>query len=248
MWGSSAAWGSPSGLTREETVRRVLFRLRGWTVWSYPALLYLGLVAGVFIGNVSAHAARLDAFRVFVAQLLLIAAGLVGARLLHVASHWSRYRRDPRRVWDRREGGAAHYGGLGAALALSVPLLAALDVPLGAFWDATTPAMLATLIFARAGCLLNGCCAGRRAWGIPAQLLEAAWAAALLALSLALTGRLPFAGATFLVLAAIYATGRLPLLAARDAPPGAKRFTIHHGISVAMIVLSVGALTVHWLK
>jgi phosphatidylglycerol:prolipoprotein diacylglycerol transferase len=226
-------------------VRRVLFRWKRFTLWSYPTLLYLGLVAGVFASHVSAKAAGLDAFRVFVATLLLIPPALAGARLLYVATRWSTFRRDLGRVWRRGEAGAAHYGGLLVALALSVPLLAALGVPLGAFWDATTPAMLLTLSFARVGCWLNGCCAGRPGARVPAQLLEAAWAAALLGLSLALWGRLPFAGASFLVLAALYAAGRLALLGARA---GAGRFTVHHGISVAMFVLSVGALTAHWLK
>jgi phosphatidylglycerol:prolipoprotein diacylglycerol transferase len=194
---------------------------------------------------VAAHAAGLDALRIFAATLLLIPPALVGARLLYVGTRWRDYRRDPRRIWRRGEAGAAHYGGLGVALALSVPVLAVLRVPLGAFWDATAPAMLLTLAFARVGCWLNGCCAGRPGSRVPVQLLEAAWALALLALSLALWGRLPFPGASFLVLAAIYATGRLALLGARA---GERRFTIHHGISVAMIVLSVGALTAHWLK
>jgi phosphatidylglycerol:prolipoprotein diacylglycerol transferase len=235
-------------------VRRVLFRLGRFTVWSYPALVYLGLVAGVFVSNATAHAAGLDARRVFIATLLLIPPALVGARLLFVFANWATlwptYRRDPRRIWSRREGGAAHYGGLLTALALSVPLLALLRLPLGAFWDATAPAMLVTLILARVGCYLNGCCAGRAGARFPAQLLEAAWAAALLGLGAILWGRLPFAGALFLSLTATYAAGRLVLLRARDVTP---KFTIHHGISVALFVvsvgaLSVGALTLHWSK
>lgn len=226
-------------------MRRVLFQSRAFTLWSYPALLYLGLVAGVLASHVAAHAAGLNALRVFVATFLLIPPALVGARLLYVATRWPTYRHDPRRIWRRGEAGAAHYGGLLVALALSVPILAVLRVPLGAFWDVTTPAMLLTLAFARVGCWLNGCCAGRSEARVPVQLLEAAWALALLALSLALWGRLPFAGASFLVLAALYATGRLALLGARAE---GRRFTIHHGISVVMIVLSVGALTAHWLK
>lgn len=226
-------------------MRRVLFQWRAFTLWSYPALLYLGLVAGVFASHVAARAARLNALHVFVATFLLIPPALVGARLLYVATRWPKYRHDPRRIWRRGEAGAAHYGGLLVALALSVPILAVLRVPLGGFWDATAPAMLLTLMFARVGCWLNGCCAGRPGARVPVQLLEAAWAAALLGLSLALWGRLPFAGASFLVLTALYTAGRLALLGARA---GAQRFTVHHGISVAMFVLSVGALTAHWLK
>src|SRR5262249_35439152 len=139
----------------------------------------------------------LDPARTFAAMLLLILPALVGARLLHVAAHWPAYRRDPGRIWRRSEGGAAMYGGLVLAFLLSLPLLAGLSLPVGAFWDAATVTMLIGMVFTRAGCLLNGCCAGRPAEGplalwlpdargvwrrrLPTQLLEGGLGAVLLA-------------------------------------------------------------------
>ncbi len=41
-------------------MRPILFQWRGLTVWSYPAMLYIGLVAGVVAGNVAAHAAGIE--------------------------------------------------------------------------------------------------------------------------------------------------------------------------------------------
>src|SRR5262252_1173754 len=38
-------------------MRPILFRWRGLTVHSYPALLYVGLVLGVFAGNAAAYGA-----------------------------------------------------------------------------------------------------------------------------------------------------------------------------------------------
>jgi phosphatidylglycerol---prolipoprotein diacylglyceryl transferase len=245
-------------------MRRILFQWRGLTVWSYPAMVYLGLVTGVVAGNVAAHAAGIDAFRVFVATLVLIVPALIGARLSYVASHWQVYRRDLRRIWNRNEGGAAHYGGLAVVLPLSVPLLAALRLPLGAFWDVASFTMLVTLIFGRIGCLMNGCCAGRpsRGWAsmylpnsmgvwekrIPAQCLEAGWGAILLVSAIAVWQWLPFPGALFLLLTASYASGRLALIATRERHPGAARFAIHYGVSVALIVVSLAALTARWPK
>src|SRR4030095_2264466 len=142
-------------------MRPVLFRLRGVPVYAYPALLYVGMVSGVVAGNAMAHAYGIDAFAVFVAMFLLIVPALAGARLLFVAGNWSFYRRDLRRIWNRGEGGAAQYGGLLIILPLSVPVLAALHVPLAAFWDVAAIAILVPMIFTRIGCLLNGCCAGR---------------------------------------------------------------------------------------
>ncbi|MEO8577824.1 MAG: prolipoprotein diacylglyceryl transferase family protein [Gemmatimonadales bacterium] len=78
-------------------MRPILFRWRSITVWSYPAMLYVGLVAGVFVGNLAARETGTDALRVFIATLVLIPPAIAGARLLYVAAHWSEYRDDTRR-------------------------------------------------------------------------------------------------------------------------------------------------------
>src|SRR5258708_14795850 len=177
-------------------MRPVLFRCRGFTPWSYPAMVYFGFVVGIVAGNIAAHAAHVDALRVYVATLVLIPAGLIGAKLLYVFSHWPLYRHNPRRIWDPSQGGAAQYGGLALVLPLSLPLLAALGLSFGAFWDVAVFTILLVMIFGRVGCLMNGCCAGRRSrswitlylpnrsgvWDrrIPTQCLETGLAAVLL--------------------------------------------------------------------
>lgn len=239
-------------------MRRVLFQWNGLTVHSYPAMLYIGLVVGVVAGNYAAHASGLDAVRVFVATFLLIIPALAGARLLHVASKWDFYRSNREQIWNRRRGGAAQYGGLLLAVPLSVPLLAAMQLPFGAFWDIGAITMLAGMIFTRVGCLMNGCCSGRPSdvWGsmylpnhagvwakrIPTQILEATWASMLLAGSLVIWPRLPFRGALFVFVVAGYACGRLLLESTRDSRRTGQTFTIHHGISFLLIALSVAAL------
>src|SRR5262249_34070419 len=157
---------------------------------------------------VAAHRAGLEAFRVFVATYLLLIPALVGARLLFVVSNWSLYRREPRRIWRRSEGGMAMYGGLPMMLLFSVPLLRALQVPFPAFWDVSSFTILTGMTFTRVGCLLNGCCAGRRSeswvalslpnhrgeWArrLPVQLFEASWAIVLLIIAMLTWRHLPF--------------------------------------------------------
>ncbi len=243
-------------------MRPILFQWRSLTVWSYPALVYLGLVSGVMAGNVAAHAAGINAFRAFVATMVLIVLGLLGARLLFAFSHWHLYRGNYSRIWDRSAGGAAQYGGLLVVLPFSLFLLALLRLPLGAFWDVTTFTLLITMIFGRLGCLMNGCCAGRPSTGlvslylpnragvwerrIPTPCLEAGWAAVLLVAAIAIWRRVPFPGALFLLISGAYAGGRLLLESTREA--AVRKFTIHHGISVALILFSVVVLAVRWTK
>jgi phosphatidylglycerol:prolipoprotein diacylglycerol transferase len=242
-------------------MRRKLFEWRGVTIWSYPAMLYLGLVAGVVVGNVAAHAANIDAFRVFVATIVLITAALVGARLLYVVTNWNLYRKNLARIWNRNEGGFAMLGGLPLALLFSVPLLAILQLSFGGFWDVAAFTLLVGMPITRIGCLLNGCCSGRpsRSWigvnlpnhqgvwarRIPTQCLEAVWAVLLLVAAAATWRWAPFPGALFLAVMAGYATGRLVLESTRDQTR-AGGITAGHVISAVMVVSAMGTLVVMW--
>src|ERR1700721_131840 len=92
-------------------MRPVLFHLRGVPIHSYLAMLYLGMVAGVEVGDIAAHAAGMDSLRVLSALVLLLGPALVGARLLFVAYHWRIYRENPHRIWNTKEAGPPHLGG-----------------------------------------------------------------------------------------------------------------------------------------
>jgi prolipoprotein diacylglyceryltransferase len=231
------------------------------TIWSYPALLYVGLVAGVVAGNLAAHAARIDAFRTFVATLILIFFCLVGARLLYVVLNWRIYLHDLARIWDRNEGGLAMLGALPLAIPMSVPLLRVLGLPYGVFWDVAAFTILVGMVPTRIGCLLNGCCSGRPSeswfavnlpndrgvWArrIPMQCLEAALAVILLASAAAAWKFAPFSGAIFLGVMGAYALGRLGMESMRElTEPGT--ITSGHVISGVMIVCSTLALAVLW--
>ena len=98
-------------------------------------------------------------------MLVLFAPAIIGARLWFVLDHWAIYRHDKRRIWRRSDSGMTLYGGLVLALALSPFVLNAFRLPFVAFWDAATFTILAGMTFTRVGCLLNGCCSGRRTDG-----------------------------------------------------------------------------------
>lgn len=226
-------------------------------------MLYIGLVLGIVAGNMAAHAAHLDALRVYVATLVLIVPALAGARLLYVAAEWHIYRRNIRRIWDRKDGGSIMYGGLLAALLVSVPLLHILHLSLPGFWDVASFTMLVGMFFTRIGCLMNGCCSGRasRTWGmylpnhagvrekrVPTQLLEAAWAAILLVFAIAVRSSAPFPGALFLMICLGYAAGRLAMEFFRERRQTSPGFSIAHIVSLFITFVSISALTIYWKK
>lgn len=243
-------------------MRRVLFRWRGRTVWSYPAMLYVGLVFGVLAGQFAARSAGLDSFRVYVATMILIVPALIGARLLYVATEWNNYRHELRRIWDRREGGFMIFGAVPVMLLCSVPLLRALRLNFGGFSDVSTFTILVGMIFTRFGCLLNGCCSGRasKSWigvylpnhmgvwekRIPNQMLEAVCAIGLLGLAIAIGRQLPFPGALFLVIVLSYSAVRFGLEFLRERDTNATRLTVGHSASAIAFLAAITILAASW--
>jgi len=243
-------------------MRPLLFRWRNIEVWSYPAMLYVGLVAGIVIGNAVVHRAAIDPLRVYVATLILIVPALAGARLQYVFTHWNRYRSNPRMIWNRRDSGFSMYGGLPAALVVSIPLLRLLRLNSAAFWDVAAFTILTGMIFTRIGCFLHGCCVGRASdswftfylpnqqgiWRrrVPSQLLEAAWAALLLLAAVVLRSRVTTPGMLFLLMAAAYACGRLGMEFTRERNPHSTTFNWAHGFSLITLLSSVLLLANLW--
>ncbi len=236
-------------------MRRVLFEIHGIKIYSYPAMLFVGLNLGIAAENMVAKAAHLDTLRVFIATVILLIPALVGARLLHIATHWQLYRHAPERIWRQTEGGAAMYGAVPFMLIAAVPLLKALQLSFGSFWDVATFTILIGMSFTRIGCLLNCCCEGRASnsfiamylpdhkgvWQrrIPTQLLEAGWGALLLAVVIFLWNGAPFPGAIFLYAMTGYALGRLVFEWTRQEQDSIGRLSVQHVISLVLIAIPV---------
>ncbi len=142
-------------------MRRILFSWNSFNVYSYMAMMYLGLFAGVFGGAHEAQLSGMSPDKFAVATMILVIPAMVGSQLLFVLPHWYVYLREVQRIWRRSEGRLAMYGRLIAAVPLSIPVLRAMHLPFAAFWDAATFTILVGMVFTRAGCLLNGCCGGR---------------------------------------------------------------------------------------
>jgi phosphatidylglycerol:prolipoprotein diacylglycerol transferase len=248
---------------RNGGLRQILLEWRGIRIHSHSVMLYVGLTFGMVGGDYAAHLAALPSARVLVAMILLTVPGLLGARALFVATHWTLYRREPRRIWRRSEGGSALLGGLVLAVAVSPPVLSVVGLPFGVFWDVATFAMLIWLIFGRLGCVLHGCCSGRRSAGwfalelpdhrgvwrrrIPTQLLEAGWAFILLIAAVGLWKYSPFPGALFLAVVAAYGGARFALQGAREEQDRLGMLNIQQVICTGVVAVSLVGLLVLWL-
>jgi phosphatidylglycerol---prolipoprotein diacylglyceryl transferase len=238
-------------------MRRILFSWRGFNLYSYPAMLYIGLLVGVFAGVHAAQAAGMDADHFAIAVVILMIPALAGSRLYFVMTRWEFYRRNPERIWRLSEGGMSMYGGIILAVPLSIPLLRWLGLPFAAFWDNAMLTILLGMAFTRIGCLLNGCCHGRpsEAWfavmlpdhdgnwqrRIPTQLMEMAFALLLFGAALALRSAAPFPGAIFCFAVVGYGSGRWVLESLReDESAGLDKATMQATSIILVIAALIG--------
>jgi phosphatidylglycerol:prolipoprotein diacylglycerol transferase len=238
-------------------MRRILFSWRGLNIYSYPAMLYAGLLAGVFVGAHAAQSSGMSADRFAIAIVLLLIPALAGSRLYFVLTRWDIYRHDPARIWRRDEGGMSMYGGFILVVPLSFPLLRLLGLPFGSFWDAAALTILLGMAFTRVGCFLNGCCGGRRsdAWyalslpdhhgvwqrRIPTQLMEMAFAMILFVIALSLRAYAPFPGAIFCFVVAGYGVGRAYLESLREDETGSDKI-IMQATSILLVIAALAGL------
>jgi phosphatidylglycerol:prolipoprotein diacylglycerol transferase len=130
----------------------------------YGLMLVLAVAAGFLIQRWTAPPTGLTAKTTRDLSFWMLIAGLLGARLFYVLSHWRRY--SGRNLWEIADyfgGGLMFQGGL--LTAALVALLVMRGRP-GGFLraaDALAPALALGQGLGRIGCLLAGCCHGREA-------------------------------------------------------------------------------------
>jgi phosphatidylglycerol:prolipoprotein diacylglycerol transferase len=244
-------------------MRRVFFKLGNVSIYSYPVMLYLGLALSLCAQHYAAILIQLNPARTTIATLILLVPTLIGARLLFVLANLTFYRREPQRIWRTSEGGLSMYGGILLAILFSIPLLAILEIPVGGFWDTSSFTILITVISARVGCFLNGCCGGRQASGpfaiclpdqygawkrrIPTQLLEAAWALIVLIVGIRIWVFLETPGSLFLYTMGAYGAGRIWLESTRQEQDIVFGVPINQILSAALVTVSLlGLSATNW--
>ena len=242
-------------------MRRILFSWHGLNIYSYPAMLYAGLLAGVFVGAHAAQASGMNADRFAAAIVILLISALAGSRLYFVLTRWDIYRHDPARIWRRTEGGMACMAAYPRRAAVD-PTAALVGSAIRRFLGrrgADDPAgdglypdrLLSQRVFS-----------GRpsEAWfalflpdhhgvvrrRIPTQLMEMAFAMLLFGVALGLRHHAPFPGAIFCSVVAAYGVGRWYLEGLRDDETGGRDKTAMQATSLLMVIAALAGLAYVW--
>lgn len=158
---SSLGWG----------VLQELFRIPilNLPVYGYGLMLVLGVWAAIELSRRMSERVGINGDHFMTMGMLALFAGVVGARLSHVAENLDVYTSDTRSAWenfkaaiDISSGGLTFYGGFLLATPTLIGYAIWRKIPIRLGMDIVAPCLMIGLAFGRVGCLLNGCC-----WGQP---------------------------------------------------------------------------------
>jgi phosphatidylglycerol---prolipoprotein diacylglyceryl transferase len=132
---------------------------------TYGFLLALAFIAGLYVMGRLAASDGLEKQKVYDLGLWVLAASLVGSKLLMVITEWdSFYRDNPRQIFtlDFFRSGGVFYGGFIGALIASLIVMKVYKLPWWRTADAFVPGVALGQMIGRIGCFSAGCC-----WGKP---------------------------------------------------------------------------------
>jgi phosphatidylglycerol---prolipoprotein diacylglyceryl transferase len=211
-------------------------------ITSYGLLLSVAFLVGTWLALREARRLRLDEDRLVSLILVVLVAGVLGARALYVLEHITEFRGSYLSVLALWQGGLTLYGGIAGGIAAGVLAAPLLRLPRWTTADTLAPSIALGTAFGRIGCFLNGCCYGRptrEPWGVvfppdsfaglaygsqplhPAQLYFSAAGLAVFLLAWGLRRRPHVPGTLFWGVIALLSLVRIPLDLTRAYEAGA---------------------------
>lgn len=144
-----------------------LFKIPGtdFAFNTYGFLLALAFIAGLLLMAKLAERDGLEKQKAYDLGLWVLAASLIGSKLLMIMTEWDLYYRDnPRQIFslDFFRSGGVFYGGFLGAVIASVIVMRIYRLPWWRMADACAPGIAIGQFVGRLGCFSAGCC-----WGKP---------------------------------------------------------------------------------
>ncbi|MYA76100.1 MAG: prolipoprotein diacylglyceryl transferase [Gemmatimonadetes bacterium] len=145
----------------------ILFEIGPLTVRSYGLLLAVSFIAGILLALRRSRARGLNQNQMINMSLLIMLAGIVGARIMYVIPHWNEFSANPLDIISPFQSsgsigltGLTMYGGFIAAVLVSILYLRVNRLSIWKACDAFAPSIALGIGVSRVGCFMNGCCFG----------------------------------------------------------------------------------------
>ena len=145
----------------------ILFEIGPFTVRTYGLLLAVSFIAGILLALRRSRARGLNQNQMINMSLLIMLAGIVGARIMYVIPHWNEFSANPLDIISPFQSsgsigltGLTMYGGFIAAVLVSILYLRVNRLSIWKACDAFAPSIALGIGVSRVGCFMNGCCFG----------------------------------------------------------------------------------------
>jgi len=158
-----------------------LFQLGSFSLPTYGVLVATGVICGLFV---AAHLSRRqgqDPEKAWNLGIYAVLAAIVGAKVLLIINDFGYYASHPREIFSLGvlQAGGVFYGGVIAAIVVSVWYIRANRMPVLRTCDAFAPGLALGHSIGRLGCFAAGCCYGKPTshwWGVTFHSpLAASW-------------------------------------------------------------------------
>ena len=139
----------------------VLFHIGSLKLYTYGLFVALGFMTAVWVSQKNARSRGISAQAVTDIFFVILAAALVGARLLYVGINFEFYAHHPLdmlKVWN---GGLVFFGGFCFAVAATAVYLKVKKFDLWRTADLLSPGIALGHAVGRIGCFFAGCCYGK---------------------------------------------------------------------------------------
>lgn len=148
----------------------ILFKFPSWipligdkAIHTYGLMAALGFLAGLWWIRYESKRTGINSQKMMDLFFYVVVAAIVGSRLFYVFISVDRWWEDPLLFFKVWEGGLTFYGGLIAAVLVSVWYCKKNRIPFFSVADLFTPAIALGHAMGRLGCFAAGCCYGREA-------------------------------------------------------------------------------------
>ncbi|HVF92250.1 MAG TPA: prolipoprotein diacylglyceryl transferase [Blastocatellia bacterium] len=252
-----------------------LFRIPGLGIMlsTYGLLLAVAFIVALWSTARLAASDGLPKDRIYDLGLYILAAALVGSKLLMIATEWDSYGGDWRRIFslDLLRSGGVYFGGFLAALLASVILMRKWRLPWRRTADAFAPGVAIGHAIGRLGCFSAGCCWGKptASWIgvrftekaseltgvpidvnlIPTQLIESVANLVLAGVLYLIYRRRRFDGQVIFSYMILYSIIRFTIEFWRDDPRGqVLGLSTSQFISVVMFIAGTALMIYHWRR
>lgn len=138
-----------------------LIQIGSFYLPTYGVILAIAYLVGIWMLRRKARAEGLPEQKIFDLSLYVLAAAILGAKVLLVIVEWRHYAESPRDLVEVLRSGGVFYGGLIAATAVGIGYMRKNRLPAWKISDMAAPSIALGEAIGRWGCFAAGCCYGK---------------------------------------------------------------------------------------